>query len=137
MMWDTFGWFGSNLLIKHSHADKGEHYCVVSFCTCKTDSEHSICTCHHPELQKNNAKTSGDGELDTSEVKADSEMCYYSKPHPKENKASIIVVWTEYNALINADNLDFGIRQQKRRFSQIHNNIKEGFIPEIYEPPQA
>ena len=137
MMWDTFGWFGSNLVYKHSHAEKGEHHCVVSFCTCKTESENSICTCHHSELHKNNKRAADDGLLDATDGSSDREMCYYSKPHPKENKATIIVVWTEYQALINADNIDFGTRQLKRRFTQVHSNIAEGFKPEIYEPPQA
>lgn len=137
MMWDTFGWFGSNLLFKHSHAEKGEHHCVVSFCTCKTDSENSICTCHHPELQENNSNAPDDGVREATDDKAGREMCFYSKSHPKENKPSIIVVWTEYQALINADKIDFGTRQQKRRFNQIHNTVTEGFMPEIFEPPQA
>lgn len=138
MLWDTFGWFGSNLLFKHSHSEKGEHHCVVSFCTCITEDDNSICTCHHPELHK---KMDGnkEGEMSNhhSESEASMDMCYFSASHPKENSSTVVVVWSDYHALFLLEDIDFGIPQYSVQYKHSNNSVVSGFELEIYHPPKV
>lgn len=142
MLWDTFGWFGSNLLLKMHPSDDGLHYCTVSFCMCKIDSPFSVCDCHYsddakkedePHIHKTDHHKENDFKF--SSDNKEKSFCSTKKSKSHKDSAEVLIVWTEYRAFLPGSEIVYGLTGKSVKYSIQKQKIEDGFPPRIEQPP--
>ncbi len=144
MLWDTFGWFGSNLLLKIYHSAGDTHYCTVSFCMCKLDKPFSVCDCHYAagakeengeEDNKHHIHNDKEAHFKFSSDAHEKEYCSTKKNRSHKNMSEVIIVWTEYRAFLpNSDGV-YNLIDKTHKYLVYKSEIREGFPPEMNRPP--
>lgn len=139
MLWDTFGWFGANLVVKYGFAEEGEHHCMVSFCACAIEEGRTFCTCRHPELQHKNKAGRENGQTAGEDGAREAEVCFYpQKKHDSDkNKAVIVVISSEYHAVLQHETPMGSTFRKTGLPSYKPDAAADGFHDEIERPPRT
>ncbi|MDR9417849.1 hypothetical protein [Gracilimonas sp.] len=128
LLWNIVGWLGFGLVIDHTHKHSKEHHCEVTFCFCEIEEGETICTCHHNDMNKENAHSDDH----------DNEFCYFSSSHSDSNTASqSLIVIAKFNALyLSSEDLP-SLTDMHEFNAEKEFMVLSGTVPDLLRPPRG
>jgi hypothetical protein len=135
MLWNVAGWMGMGIysMVSHHH-DKDGDYCEMEFCYCELSEGETICTCHHPEVQREMSRH-GDHHDDSDQIQMD--LCYYTTPHTSPDSSTNIITWEKSQTTLVSTKAEVSYFVPLSLTDKNYSFPLSGYPEDLLRPPAA